>query len=158
MDCGLKQTICNLKTTIKGNIVMKTTMKKMQKGFSLVELMVVIAIIAILAAVAIPMYSNYTTRAKLSSELSAIGGVKAEVSEAISNNGGSTAGITIAATSLPANVTVGQTNGEIIINTTDTVSGSTLILTPTATNGALTWVCSSTVLSSSEAPSNCATA
>ncbi|MDE4986322.1 prepilin-type N-terminal cleavage/methylation domain-containing protein, partial [Francisella tularensis subsp. holarctica] len=48
--------------------------KKMKKGFSLVELMVVIAIIAILAAVAIPLYSNYTTRAPLGSDLSALGG------------------------------------------------------------------------------------
>ncbi|MDE5007179.1 prepilin-type N-terminal cleavage/methylation domain-containing protein, partial [Francisella tularensis subsp. holarctica] len=61
---------------------------KMQKGYSIVELMLVIAIIAILAAVAIPMYSNYTTRAQLGFDLSALGGAKATVAEKIANNNG----------------------------------------------------------------------
>lgn len=46
--------------------------------------MVVIAIIAILSAVAVPMYANYTTRAKIASEVSKIGGVKADIAEQIS--------------------------------------------------------------------------
>ncbi len=139
---------------------MKTTMKKMQKGFSLVELMVVIAIIAILAAVAIPMYSNYTTRAKLSSELSKIGGVKAEVEEAIANQAGVVSGLEsqIPATSLPTGVTVSNANGGIAIDTTGIVTGSSLTLTPSVGSGAITWACSSTVLTASEAPKGCTTA
>ena len=58
-------------------------MKKMQKGFSLVELMVVIAIIAILAAVAVPMYSNYTDRARISGEIGQLSSAKSTVSEAL---------------------------------------------------------------------------
>ncbi|AJC48168.1 pilin [Allofrancisella guangzhouensis] len=61
-------------------------MKKISKGFSLVELMVVIAIIAILAAVAIPIYANYRERAQITSAINSIGGVKAKIEEDINNN------------------------------------------------------------------------
>ena len=132
---------------------MKTTMKKMQKGFSLVELMVVIAIIAILAAVAIPMYSNYTTRAKLSSELAAVGGAKAEIAEAIANNGGTATGVTVAAGNLPSGATVAD--GVITMDTSGIVASSSLTLTPTIGSGAMTWDCANTGLTTSQAPSGC---
>ncbi|AJC48167.1 prepilin-type N-terminal cleavage/methylation domain-containing protein [Allofrancisella guangzhouensis] len=129
-------------------------MKKISKGFSLVELMVVIAIIAILAAVAIPMYSNYTTRANLGTRLAQLGGVKAEVAEGIANNNGSVTGVTVAAENLPSGTTV--TNGAITQSTTDIVSGTSLILTPTAGSGAITWACThGGTLTSSQLPSGC---
>ncbi|MDE4963870.1 type IV pili fiber building block protein, partial [Francisella tularensis subsp. holarctica] len=53
------------------------------------------AIIAILAAVSIPMYSNYTTRAQLGSDLSALGGAKATEAEKIANNNGEASQVTI---------------------------------------------------------------
>ncbi len=62
--------------------------KRMQKGFTLIELMIVVAIIGILAAVALPAYQDYTVRGRVS-ELAILGsGMKATVGENIANNGG----------------------------------------------------------------------
>ncbi|ABK89318.1 pilin [Francisella tularensis subsp. novicida] len=127
--------------------------KKMQKGFSLVELMVVIAIIAILAAVAIPMYSNYTDRAKLSSDLSRLGGVKAQLADAIANNNGQ----------VPAALTLNDApsgasfNGTAISYQSPSVSGATITLQPNVVSGAITWTCNVTGdgISDSQKPSNC---
>ncbi|AIT09295.1 type IV pili fiber building block protein [Candidatus Francisella endociliophora] len=134
--------------------------KQMQKGFSLVELMVVIAIIAILAAVAIPMYSNYTTRAKLGSELAKLGGVKMEVAEQISNSntsvGSTPSGIT-APSSIPSGASV-DADGTIKLPV-DSVVGSDadIIMSPSVVSGAITWTCdvSGSSVSSSVKPSNC---
>ena len=60
-------------------------MKKMQQGFTLIELMIVVAIIGILAAIALPAYQDYTIRAKVSEGVIAASAVKATVSENLSN-------------------------------------------------------------------------
>ncbi len=56
-------------------------MKKMQKGFTLIELMIVVAIIGILAAIAIPAYQDYTTRAKVTEVVNAMAPAKTSISE-----------------------------------------------------------------------------
>jgi type IV pilus assembly protein PilA len=62
-------------------------MRSLQKGFTLIELMIVIAIIAILAAIAIPAYQNYVIRAQVSEGASLIGGVESAVDENYANTG-----------------------------------------------------------------------
>ena len=134
-------------------------MKKLQKGFSLVELMIVIAIIAILAAVAIPMYSNYTARAKIGSALSSIGGVKTEIAESLSN----TTAPVAADLSLPTGVTLASsttTAATIQISldsSNDVASGGANIITlaGTAANNAITWACASSTYTASQLPSPC---
>jgi type IV pilus assembly protein PilA len=112
-----------------------------QKGFTLIELMIVIAIIGILAAIAIPAYQDYTVRARVSEALVTLGPLKSAVSENIISNN-----ITnLAATGDPAcagvptvtatdNVASGKCEkGVVSVKTTDKAGAVTLILTPTPT-------------------------
>ena len=62
-------------------------MKTLQKGFTLIELMIVVAIIGILAAIALPAYQDYTIRARVSEGIMAAGGCKAAVAEYTASNG-----------------------------------------------------------------------
>ncbi len=61
-------------------------MKTMQKGFTLIELMIVIAIIGILAAIALPAYQDYTKRSRVSEGLSLAGGAKSALTEYYASN------------------------------------------------------------------------
>ncbi|RUS69197.1 hypothetical protein EGW08_023042 [Elysia chlorotica] len=126
--------------------------------------MVVIAIIAILAAVAIPMYSNYTARAKIGTELAKLGGVKADVAQAIADTGAvsGTPAITAAAAGaagMPAGTSVSAA-GVITVTgaATDLPSGGSITLTPTLGSGAITWACGATGIAQSQLPSNCTAA
>jgi len=71
-------------------------MKRIQSGFTLIELMIVVAIIGILAAIAIPQYQNYVARAQVSEALVLVSGAKVAVAEYVNNHGGTTLAIAAA--------------------------------------------------------------
>lgn len=125
-------------------------MLKNQKGFTLIELMIVVAIIGILAAIAIPAYQDYTVRARVSEAIVLASGAKATIGENIaSNNGigaGTCAGVTdIIAADAPENLdslTCDDATGNLALVTSAQAGAVALSLNPTfAADQALAWVC-----------------
>ena len=119
--------------------------KQVQKGFTLIELMIVVAIIGILAAVALPAYQDYTVRARVSELILAASSAKTALSEGMQTTGSWSAtwmsSITISATGLIAAATVGTT-GQIIVSGTAPTSSSIVTMTPnTTTDNKLVWTC-----------------
>ena len=82
---------------------MNTQMRKIQQGFTLIELMIVIAIIGILAAIAIPAYQDYTGKAQLGDAIAIASGRKVAVAEAAINTGNLT-GLNGGTNGIPADV------------------------------------------------------
>jgi type IV pilus assembly protein PilA len=142
---------------------MKRTLRTVQKGFTLIELMIVIAIIGILAAIALPAYQDYTTRSKVSEVIIMSAPAKLAVAETASSLGG-LANVTATnngyafpgATKYVSGVAIAGTTGVVTVTSTVPDASGALTLTPTDVgSGQLSWVCASSVINAKFLPSNC---
>ena len=142
-------------------------MKAIQKGFTLIELMIVIAIIGILAVVALPAYQDYTARAQVSEALTLAEGQKSAVTEYRSDRGAwpttnteagvasSISGKYVASVQVGADGIITATMKSANVN--NDIKGKTLILTPTDQNGSFTWTCDEGTIAQKFRPSTCRT-
>ena len=127
-------------------------MKQVQKGFTLIELMIVVAIIGILAAIAIPAYQDYTIRAQVSEGLSLSGAAKAAVSEFRQDQGAWPNNNEQAGLEIPANIIGQYVSGVTVVQnvitiayanaaTNDNIEQATLELSAIDNQGSLSWTC-----------------
>jgi len=144
---------------------METEMKK-QQGFTLIELMIVVAIIGILAAIAIPAYQDYTIRAQVSEGLNLAGGAKAAVTEYFQDRGtmpadNSTAGLDSASQIAGKYVSsVAVSSGVIAVtygnSAHTTIAANGITLTPsTVTSGSVQWDCAGNGIADKHLPAAC---
>ncbi len=140
-------------------------MKKIQQGFTLIELMIVVAIIGILAAIALPAYQDYTIRTQVSEAAILASGAKTATAEYYSHRGAwptnnAQAGLAPAASIVGKYVT-GVVQAAGVISATlgneahANVAADILILSAEDQGGSVEWTCSSTTIADQYLPTNC---
>lgn len=143
-------------------------MNRVQQGFTLIELMIVIAIVGILAAVALPAYQDYTVRAKMSEAIAKSAEVKTSIAEYFSANAALPANLTAAGTTVLATniISTGSYSAGLLTMRVNTVVGgsvtasanSFVLSLQSSTNGVLQWKCktaSANAIASKYLPASC---
>lgn len=144
-------------------------MKKVQQGFTLIELMIVIAIVGILAATALPAYQDYTIRAKIAEPIGVAAAAKTSVSEYYVSQGEMAADATAAGINTSTGqstyiqtIAYAQTSTSVAtltytldnLNATN-VDGKTIVFVGTGNNDGVKWTCSTGTLEAKYLPANC---
>jgi len=146
-------------------------MKKIQQGFTLIELMIVVAIIGILAAIAIPAYQDYTIRAQVTEGINLATGSKVAVTEFFQDSGAFPTTNVMAGVADPPTLISGKYVDSVTVGALGTITvlfggsapahaeltGDTLILTPTSALGAgsVEWDCTLGSVEAKHRPSSC---
>ena len=138
------------------------THRRFQAGFTLIEVMIVVAIIGILAAIALPAYQDYTKRTHVSEGLTLAGGAKASVTEYYSSQGNFPSNNSSAGLAAKADIkgnavkSVEVASGKITITYNNKVTDdATLQLSPTTGAGGVQWSCKGGTVIAKYRPSNC---
>ncbi len=146
--------------------------RSMQKGFTLIELMIVVAIIGILAAVALPAYQDYTVRARVTEGLVVAASAKLAVAENASNGKNYTSGWTApAATGNVTSIGITDATGVITITYAAAATGNTILIVPSSsgsafsggtassstvpTGGSINWDCTTGTMLAKYRPAQC---
>lgn len=125
----------------------------LHKGFTLIELMVVVAIVGILAVVASSYYQDYVIRSRVAEMVTDAESAKSSISEYILTNNayppnGITAGVTTFTSKMVKTMTIGSNNGVITISSSTSVNGTAnaikIVLTPTLLGNTVSWKCTAT--------------
>ena len=139
-------------------------MKKNMQGFTLIELMIVVAIVAILAAIALPAYQDYVVRSRVAEAMTAASAAKILVAENAANGKAFGAGFTApAATKNLSSLAIDAANGQITATTTTAAGGGTIIFAPepalpavgTPPSDRINWTCTGGSLVAKYRPAEC---
>lgn len=142
-------------------------MRQIQQGFTLIELMIVVAIVGILAAVALPAYQDYMVRSKVTEGISLATGAKTAVAENAAFGRGLCSGWTApTATAAVTSVACADASGQITITFTAQAGNGTMIFVPTSggaalasgtipAGGSISWGCTGGTLNAKYRPASC---